>query len=256
MTIPLQQGIVYGPVQSRRLGGSLGVNVLPDQQKICNFNCPYCEYGWTPADPGGASLLDEAWPSPERIAEAVERALENPDVRSVVERITLAGNGEPTLHPCFPEVVDRLRRVRDRHAPGIRLSVLSNASTLSDPAIVTALLRLDERFMKLDAGDDATLRKMNASPVPVARIVDGLARMKGVVLQSMFTRDLEGRIDNTTVDAVERWLTAVARVRPTAVHLYTLDRDPAWARLQPVPRSELEAIGRRVETLNIQAVVF
>lgn len=253
MTIPLQAGIVYGPVKSRRLGASLGINILPDALKVCNFNCPYCQYGWTPADPKGLAVPEESWPLPETIAEAVDAALAR---NGAIDRITLAGNGEPTLHPDFRAVVERLRSVRDRRARHARLAILSNASTISDPDIVAALLRLDERYMKLDGGDQATLRALNGSMVPIAEIVEGLGRLDGVILQSMFTRDAMGKIDNTTPRAIDAWLSAVRRVGPRAVHVYTIDRSPAWKPLQAVPRAELEALAERVRALKISALVF
>lgn len=253
MTIPLQAGIIYGPVQSRRLGVSLGVNILPDARKVCNFNCPYCQYGWTPGGPKGTAASEETWPHPDAIAAALEAAL---DPTVTIDRITLAGNGEPTLHPDFPAVVERLRTVRDRRARHARLAILSNASTIADPAVSAALGRIDERYMKLDAGDQATLRAMNGSNVPVAEIVEGLAGLGGVILQSMFTREPKGRIDNTTPAAIESWLGAVRRVNPVAVHVYTVDRSPAFEPLQAVARGELEAIAERVRALNIDALVF
>jgi wyosine [tRNA(Phe)-imidazoG37] synthetase (radical SAM superfamily) len=248
MPIPLQSSIVYGPVNSRRLGASLGVNVLPAGMKTCNFNCPYCQYGWTPT---GAA--DEDWPTPGRIARAVENALAK---NWRVDRITLAGNGEPTLHPEFGEVVDHLRNVRRRLAPAARLAILSNAATASDPAVAAALGRLDERYMKLDAGDDATLRRLNASTVPIESIVTSLAGLDGIVLQSMFTRDDEGRVDNTTEEAVSAWLDCVRRIKPRAVHVYTIDRDPAWKALRPVPHETLATIVARLRERGVPAVAF
>jgi wyosine [tRNA(Phe)-imidazoG37] synthetase (radical SAM superfamily) len=253
VTIPLQAGIVYGPVKSRRLGASLGINILPDARKICNFNCPYCQYGWTPSDPPGLAIPDESWPHPAAIAAAVDAALEG---GAVVDRITLAGNGEPTMHPHFPDVVERLRTVRDRRARHARLAVLSNASTIADPAIAAALRRVDERYMKLDAGDPATLRALNGTGVPIGEIVEGLARLNDVVLQAMFTRDASGKIDNTTEEAVSAWLAAVRRIRPNAVHIYSIDREPAWMALQKVPTAELHQIAARVKQAGIPAIVF
>jgi wyosine [tRNA(Phe)-imidazoG37] synthetase (radical SAM superfamily) len=253
VTIPLQAGIVYGPVRSRRLGASLGVNILPDARKVCNFNCPYCQYGWTPADARGDDVPEGSWPPPDAIAAAVEASLVQ---AGAVDRITLAGNGEPTLHPAFGEVVDLLVGVRRRRAAAARLAILSNASTLDDPAVRAALLRLDERYMKLDAGDQATLRALNGSLVPIPRIVKGLAALNGVILQSMFTRDEHRKIDNTTPASIENWLDAVRRITPEAVHIYTIDRAPAWKPLRPVPRAELDALAERVRAEGISAVVF
>jgi wyosine [tRNA(Phe)-imidazoG37] synthetase (radical SAM superfamily) len=253
MSIPLQTGLVYGPVKSRRLGVSLGVNLLPDRKKVCTFNCCYCQYGWTPSDPLGTSVLDENWATPDAVADAVDQALAR---TSGIDRITLAGNGEPTLHPDFGDIVERLRLVRNRRARYARLAILSNASTLADTAVAAALLRLDERYMKLDAGDDGMLRKMNGSGIGVEAIVEGLRRVPDVTLQAMFTRDPSGKIDNTTDEAIGSWLTAVERVRPAAVHIYTIDREPAWCALEPVPRRELQAIAGKVARAGIRAVVF
>jgi wyosine [tRNA(Phe)-imidazoG37] synthetase (radical SAM superfamily) len=281
MTIPLQTDIAYGPVASRRLGRSLGVNVLPAGQKVCNFNCAYCQYGWTPpvwldrttapdalrASAGAnadtarkrALLPSEwrcaalPWPSVPNIIEAVGLALARDPA---VDRITLAGNGEPTLHPDFARIVDGLRSVRDRHASEARLALLSNASTVGDPGVGRALARVDECYMKLDAGDEVTLRRINGAQVPLRVIVDALRSFADVTLQSLFTRDAGRRVDNTSTASVSRWLEMVRHIRPQAVHVYSIDRDPAWKQLERVPRDELETIAARVEAEGIAAVVF
>lgn len=246
MTIPLQDAIVYGPIQSRRLGRSLGINILPEGRKVCNFNCAYCQYGWTPRPAAGA------WPGADVIAAAVSTALA---ASPGIDRLTLAGNGEPTLHPAFDDVVARLLETRARFAPAARLAVLSNASTLSDPRVAGALAAVDDRYMKLDAGDMTTFRRMNGSRLDIARIVEGLARLSDVVLQSMFTGD-GGRIDNLKPDALERWVDAVVRIAPREVHVYSLDRPPAHGRLTQVPRATLDQIAARVRAAGFPASVF
>jgi wyosine [tRNA(Phe)-imidazoG37] synthetase (radical SAM superfamily) len=250
-TVALQAGLVYGPVRSRRLGISLGVNVLPDGAKVCTFNCAYCQYGWTHAPKEARALT--GWPEPVRIAEAVETAL---GCTARVDRITLAGNGEPTLHPRFGEIVERLRDVRARVAPKARLAVLSNASTAAEPLVAAALVRLDDCHMKLDAGDAATLKAVNGVAVDPEATVEALSQLGGVTLQALFVRDPEGRVDNTTARALAAWLGAVRRVRPVGVQLYSLDRTPALPRLEVVPRPELAAIAARVEAMGIPARVF
>ncbi len=254
MTIPLQRHIAYGPVASRRLGRSLGVNVLPEGSKVCNFNCPYCQYGWTP--PLVRERLDGnrlPWPPVRAIVDAVDEAL----ARGVeLDRITLAGNGEPTLHPEFVRIVEGLRSARDNRAPRARLAILSNGSTCRDPHVAAALAALDECYMKLDAGDDVMLRRINGAPVPIRTIIEGLRALPDVTLQSLFTRDAAGKIDNTTAGALATWIEAVRAVKPRAVHVYTIDREPAWGRLERVPRAELEAIAARVEREGIPALVF
>lgn len=251
MPIPLQAGVVYGPVRSRRLGRSLGINVLPRGTKTCNFNCCYCQYGWTP--PASRRQGAGAWPSPIALAAAVDAALARDQH---VDRLTLAGNGEPTLYPMLGELVGRLNEVRAIRVPHARLAILSNSSTADDPRVARALRQVDECYMKLDAGDDTTLRAINGSPVPLARIVSALSGLDGIILQSMFVHDPGRRLDNTLPGRLDRWLDAVCRIRPQAVHVYSIDREPAWYQLKGVPTDELRKIARRVESEGIPAIVF
>lgn len=253
--IPLQSTIVYGPVRSRRLGASLGVNVLPPGRKICNFNCAYCQYGWTTERP--ELVRDDEWHAPDIIADAVRLALR--DARtgdSAVDRITLAGNGEPTLHPRFVELVTQLHAVRDAEYPSARLALLSNSGTLLRPGIAGALDRLDEVYLKLDTADPVTFRRLNGTSLDLEDLIAALGRISHVTIQSLFTRDASGRIDNTTPAAVEAWIAALARIRPAAVHIYSLDRGPAWSALQVIAREELEAIAARVRAAGLQAITF
>jgi wyosine [tRNA(Phe)-imidazoG37] synthetase (radical SAM superfamily) len=154
------------------------------------------------------------------------------------------------------ELVDRLQEVRANRAPQARLAILSNSSTAGEPRVAEALVRIDECYMKLDAGDDSTLRAINGSPVSLGRIVDALAGLNGIVLQSMFVRDPGRRMDNTTAARLDRWLEAVVRIRPQAVHIYSIDREPAWYQLKGVPVEELRRIARQVESVGIPALVF
>jgi wyosine [tRNA(Phe)-imidazoG37] synthetase (radical SAM superfamily) len=251
MSIPLQAGVVYGPVRSRRLGRSLGINVLPRGTKTCNFNCCYCQYGWTP--PVSRRSGAGAWPSPVALAAAVDAALAR-DPR--VDRLTLAGNGEPTLYPMLGELVGRLQEVRANRAPHARLAILSNSSTAGDPRVAEALDRLDERYMKLDAGDEPTLHTINGATVSLRRIVDALAALNGIILQAMFVHDPGGRLDNTRPGRIESWVDAITRIRPDAVHIYSIDREPAWSQLKSVPVEELRRIARQVESVGVPALVF
>jgi wyosine [tRNA(Phe)-imidazoG37] synthetase (radical SAM superfamily) len=243
----LHKTLVYGPMQSRRLGRSLGVNLSPGDVKACNFNCAYCQYGWT------ARPSRIAWPEPAAIIGALDAALE---ADPAVDHITLAGNGEPTLHPAFARIVDGLMQVRARRAPRARLAVLSNGSTLHRLDILHSLSTLDERHMKLDAGDATTLLRVNACPVSLGRLISDLRELGGITLQSMFVHDANGAVDNTTPSAIAAWLDAVKQVRPEVVHLYSLDREPALASLRKVTRPELDAIAARVTMLGIKAEVF
>jgi wyosine [tRNA(Phe)-imidazoG37] synthetase (radical SAM superfamily) len=243
----LQAGIVYGPLASRRLGRSLGVNLAPPGRKTCNYNCAYCQYGWT-AFPASA-----AFPRPADVIEAVDRALaESADV----DAITVAGNGEPTLHPAFAPIAEGLFHVRARRAPKAKLALLSNASTLGRLDVVYSLSRFDERCMKFDAGDATTYRLMNAAMLPLGRLIADLRAVGRLTLQSMFVRDAENTIDNTTPRAVGAWLDAIDRIRPERVDIYTLARSPARRSLLAAPRDVLERIAAHVLDLGIPARVF
>lgn len=255
--LPLQEGLVYGPVRSRRLGYSLGVNVLPRHSKLCTFNCSYCQYGWTRRPVMAGLPDDEPWPAPASVAKVVGQRLQRLLAQGErVDRVTLAGNGEPTLHPQFPAVAAALREMRDAAAPALPLAILSNSSTLEQPGIVDALNGLDERYMKLDAGEAALFRRVNAAQVPFERVLEGLRRLDDIVVQSMFVKDRLGRIDNTTDLAIAQWIAALQGVGPRGVHIYTIDRAPAWPYLQPIPPTRLEEIGRRARAAGLVAEVF
>lgn len=256
MALPPLEGIVYGPVRSRRLGRSLGINLLPVGMKVCNLNCAYCQYGWT----RGAARFRGAgkgWPSAQAVAMAVEdRLARAADSNEIVDRITVAGHGEPTLHPEFGEVTARLRDVRDRVAPGIPVAILSNSTTASWDDVRQALGLYDERYMKLDAGDPIAYASLNGSGPPLTTIVDGLRQLPTIIVQSMFVTEASHRVDNATEGAVHAWLQALETVRAVAAHIYTIDRAPALASLQPVPKRRLREIAERVRANGIPAEVF
>lgn len=255
--LPLQEGLVYGPVRSRRLGYSLGLNILPRNFKACTFNCSYCQYGWTRTPVRRGDEVADPWPTPASIARALAQRL--PRLmrgKDALEHLTLAGHGEPTLHPQFADVVAELRAVRDSLAPRLPLVVLSNSATLDLPGVVPALNELDERYMKLDAGDSAILRRVNATTLPVEQIVAGLTRLTSVVIQTMFVRDRLGRIDNASDLAVANWIGALRPLAPKAAHVYSIDRPPAWPYLQAVPRARLDEIVRRAQAAGINAIAF
>jgi wyosine [tRNA(Phe)-imidazoG37] synthetase (radical SAM superfamily) len=243
----LQSGLVYGPLSSRRLGRSLGVNLSPPGRKTCNFNCAYCQYGWTDFPVRGA------FPAPADVIDAVDRALaKNPEIDS----ITVAGNGEPTLHPAFGPIVEGLFAVRARRAPAAKLSLLSNGSQLARLDVAYSLARFDNRCMKLDAGDMTTFRRVNAPGISLGRLLADLRAIGHFTLQSMFVRDEEGVVDNTTPRAVDAWIEAVDRVHPDSVDIYTLARRPARKTLRPAPVAVLEGIALRVALLGISARVI
>ena len=255
--LPLHEGTVYGPVHSRRLGWSLGVNLMPRGVKLCSFNCAYCQYGWTRATASPGRAGGEAWPAPAAVIRSVATALERLSAQRVpLSVVTLAGNGEPTLHPQFAEIVAGLKELRDRRAPSLKLAILSNASTLANPKVVDALHALDERFMKLDAGDPAVFRRINNPGVALEEVVEGLGRLNDYIIQTMFVKDRLGRVDNTSDMAVALWISQLTRLRPRSVHVYTIDRDPAWPYLLPVPAVRLDEIARRARAAGLDVRVF
>ena len=255
MAMSLHEYIVYGPVRSRRLGRSLGINLLPPGMKVCNMKCAYCQYGWTRA--GDRSVQARKWPPPGAIERAVaSRLWRAADTNELIDRVTVAGYGEPTLHPQFETVAERIHAARDRIAPGIPTAILSNSTTAGRAEVKRALALFDERHMKLDAGDPFTAALINGEGASLHDVVDALCDVPGVTVQAMFVRDASGRIDNTTDRAVEEWVSALERIRPHRVHVYTLDRRPARPELRAVPERRLREICEHVRAAGLAADVF
>jgi wyosine [tRNA(Phe)-imidazoG37] synthetase (radical SAM superfamily) len=256
MAMPLQQHIVYGPVRSRRLGRSLGINILPLGLKVCNMNCAYCQYGPT-GGPRPRTPRAKPWPSATQVSAAVAARLRRAAAdNESLDRLTVAGHGEPTLHPEFEEIVQRLVEVRDQIAPDLRLAVFSNSTTAAWPSVRRALGCFDERYMKLDAGDPITYAQVNGPGSSIGAVVDALRDLPRVVVQAMFVTDGKGRVDNTTEGAVNEWLAAIDAIQPSRVHLYSLDRAPAVPGLRPVAVRRLREIAERVRSRDIPADVF
>ena len=242
-----QTGIVYGPVSSRRLGRSLGVNLAPAGRRACTFACAYCD--GSPEDAPGRP----EWPRPVDVLEAVDRALA---ASGEIDSIIVAGNGEPTLHPAFAPIAEVLFHLRARRAPRAKLTLLSNGSTLNRLDVVSSLARFDARCIKFDAGDATTFRLVNRPSLPLGRLVADLRSVGRLTLQSMFVRDTHGVVDNTVPRAIDAWLEAVARIGPAGVDIQTLERRPAQPSLVKVPAAVLEEIAVRVRSLGVPARVF
>lgn len=255
--IPLQRGVVYGPVLSRRLGRSLGLNVLPDEIKACSLDCGYCQYGWTGIRSAKGAAFAGFLPSREQVYRELESALaELHAAGTPPDTLTFSGNGEATLHPDFPGLVEDAGTLRDRYAPRCRTAILSNATTVHLPQVREALRRLDDAYLKLDAGTESMFKTLNrpAAGVRFAVVLEGLKAMgKGCVLQSLF---VQGPVDNSAPDEVAAWLAAVREISPRSVQVYTLDRGPADASLRPVPRARLDSIARAVREAGVEAEVF
>ena len=252
----LYDNIIFGPIRSRRLGLSLGVNLLPIDSKLCSFDCIYCECGWNDEHPGKRrfsaredvrTMLDETLQK--MVAQGTP-----PDV------ITFAGNGEPTLHPYFESIIEDTIALRDKHCPGAKVSVLSNATQIHREDVRRALLRVDNNILKLDSTFDATVQLMNKpqGAYTVARTVELLKAFEGnLIVQTMFLRGeyLGQRVDNTTEEEVSAWLRLVEEIRPKQVMVYSLDRDTPCQTLEKVEKDELRGIAERVEALGIACSV-
>jgi wyosine [tRNA(Phe)-imidazoG37] synthetase (radical SAM superfamily) len=214
--------IVFGPIFSRRLGSSLGVNLLPSKGKLCNFDCIYCECGWNKDGRG-----DSRFPELEDIERALDEKMSKAASEGVsVDSVTFSGNGEPTMHPKFPEVIDVTLRLRDKYFPDAKVSVLSNATLIGRDAVAAALMRVDNPILKIDASSDELVRKIN-KPVgsySLAEIVDNLRKFEGrFILQTMFLRSPE--FDSASPEALEAWMDIVRELKPREVMVYTIDRE-------------------------------
>ena len=252
MLLELKTSVVYGPVASRRLGRSLGINVLPPGQKVCSFNCAYCQYGWT--DPRSLTAgPSSGFPIAAEVRRCLEAALQA--LPSPPAYVTFSGHGEATLHPRFGELVDVVTEVRDRQSPSSRTAILSNSSTVRDPDVRASLGRLDVRIMKLDAGREATFRRFNGplEELTLADIVEGLRLLPDVTIQTLFAAGRDGNADEAKVAA---WLERLAEINPSFVQIYTLARSAPSDHLAPVGRGELLHIRDRVRAAGILAEVF
>ena len=252
----MYDNIIFGPVRSRRLGISLGVNLLPIESKLCSFDCIYCECGWNGDHPGKRrfnaredvyNMLDET------LGRMVKEGTP-PDV------ITFAGNGEPTMHPDFEAIIGDTIALRDKHCPAAKVSVLSNATQLHREDVCRALRRVDNNILKLDSAFDTTVQLMNKpqGAYSVAKVVEQLKSFEGeLIVQTMFLRGeyLGQRVDNTTEEEVSAWLKLIAEIAPKQVMVYSLDRDTPCQTIEKVEKEELREIAARVEALGIAVSV-
>ena len=252
----LYNDIIFGPIRSRRLGLSLGVNLLPVESKLCSFDCIYCECGWNDEHPG-RRRFNSREDVRNMLREVLGRMVGEgtpPDV------ITFAGNGEPTLHPDFVGVIDDTIALRDELCPAARVSVLSYATQIHREDVRRALQRVDNNILKLDSAFDSTVQLVNKpqGAYTVERTVELLKLFEGrLILQTMFLRgEYEGQLlDNTREEEVAAWLRLVEEIAPRQVMVYSLDRDTPCKTLEKVSREDLLAIAARVEAMGIPCSV-
>ncbi|OAV69924.1 hypothetical protein Barb7_02113 [Bacteroidales bacterium Barb7] len=257
MKTSIFDSIVFGPIQSRRLGVSLGINLLPADGKLCSFDCIYCECGLNEE-----RRTKSRMPARSDVKKALEQKLValkeegiTPDV------ITFAGNGEPTLHPDFGGIIDDTTEVRNRLCPAARIAVLSNSTTLHKPEVFAALNKVDDNIMKLDSVSDSRIRQLNA-PVSPSFTFDNLLRQLtafngNVIIQTMFLKgECRGEdVGNTTEEEITGWLEALRQIRPKQVMIYTIDRNTPVEGLLKVSPAEMESIAGRARDLGFRVSV-
>lgn len=248
--------VIFGPIHSRRLGLSLGVNLLPVDAKICSFNCIYCECGFN------TTIKEFPFPTRVQVREILETKLTQMVAdNQIPDVITFAGNGEPTLHPEFDGIIDDTLVLRDRFCPSAKVSVLSNSTRVHKPHVFAALKKVDNNILKLDSGIDKTMKIIDqpvGKHINVAWVVEHLKKFDGqLILQTMFLRgEYQGeKIDNTTPEEVEAWISAVREIHPLQIMMYSLDRDTPVHQLQKVSKEEMEVIADQVRALGFDVSV-
>ncbi|RLD67784.1 MAG: radical SAM protein [Bacteroidetes bacterium] len=241
--------IIFGPVKSRRLGISLGINLLPTDSKLCNFNCIYCECGWTP----GKKELKSDWHPRIIVKQKLDEVLsEMKTENKALDVITYAGNGEPTMHPEFAEIIEDTIDLRDEYFPNARIAVLSNATQIHKPKIVDALKKVEDNILKLDSAFPETVKLLN-NPQGYYRIENVVENMKSFegkfIMQTMFVKgEYEGKtVNNTTDEEFNAWLKLVKETNPQMIMIYTIARDTPSPDLVKVSYEELEQIGNKLE---------
>ncbi len=253
----LFEDIVFGPIKSRRFGSSLGINLLPLKNKVCNFNCIYCECGWTDLKSFDVNYFDS-----NKIISTIEnRFKELSKNKTHIDSITFAGNGEPTMHPKFSIIIDAVIQLRNLYLPGIKITVLSNSTLLGNQSILDSLKKVEAKVMKLDAGTTDMLIKID-KPLSSKKIewyIEKLKELKGeLVIQTIFLKGYnDGEyIDNTSSEELNAWLKALQDIKPKSVMIYTIDRETPAKMLEKIPVEKLNAICEMVNSCGIKAEVY
>ena len=252
MLLPLQKAILYGPIESRRLGRSLGINLMPSGFKLCSFNCVYCHYGWTKKHTLDFRACYEHLPPMDDVVRAVEEAAKS---KIPFDFLTFSGNGEPTLYPNFPELVERVVRIRDRHRPRARIALLSNSSGLLYEEIRGIISRIDMPVFKLDAGSKQKFKEINrpARGIHFAELLDLLASMPDIYIQTVL---VQGTPSNMSKEDISLYFQQLSRIQPREAHIYSIDRPVPNAQISLVPSDRLQQIalqGQKETGVKIKA---
>lgn len=240
--------IIFGPIHSRRLGLSLGVNLLPIDAKICSFNCIYCECGFN------TTMRESPIPTREQVKQALEKKLiEMAGENQLPDVITFAGNGEPTLHPAFGDIIDDTIELRNTYCSTAKVSVLSNSTKIHKSHIFKALNKVDNNILKFDSAIDSTMKIMDCpvgTHINVTWLIENLMKFEGkLIIQTMFLRgEYKGeKFDNTTDEEVDAWIKALKQIRPQQVMMYSLDREAPTSTLEKISLEEMNKIADKAK---------
>ena len=258
MTTFLFDEIIFGPVLSRRLGNSLGINLLPLTKKICNFNCLYCECGLTNYS---FSTKDSSMPTRKAVEKNLRKILiDFSKTGKRIDSITFAGNGEPTLHPSFPQIIDDTIILRDKYYPKAKIAVLSNATLIGKENIHKALQKIEYKILKLDSVFQETIQKINCpkGDFSIDHLISQLRIFNtNLTIQTLFVK---GRykgysFDNSSEKELEAWLQVIKKINPQLVMVYTIARDTPIESIEKISQEKLEAIAHRVRKMGIPATI-
>lgn len=257
MSTILFDKIVFGPVRSRRLGISLGMNLLPTDGKFCSFNCIYCECGLNEERRTHSKL-----PTRNEVKEALIQKLSSMKVEGItLDVITFAGNGEPTMHPEFSGIIDDTIETRNRFFPNTKIAVLSNSTMLHKEEVFQALNKIEDNILKLDSVLDSRIQQINVPNTPsftFDKLLKQLCRFNGnLIIQTMFLRGEIGgnSVTNITEEEITGWLKALKQIQPKQVMIYTIDRETPIKNLQKVTKEELEVIADRARQEGFDVTV-
>ena len=240
----VREETVFGPIHSRRLGNSLGMNLLPVNGKLCNFDCIYCECGWNRDGRNDTRLPDAA-----EVRACLEKKLQEcRDAGTPIDSITFSGDGEPTINPDFPRIIDDTLELRGRYYPDAVVSVLSNATRAHVPSVMEALRKVDNPIMKIDAPTNELIARIDR-PAPgydIARVVEALRKFEGdFILQTMFLRSRD--FDSSSPEVLGGWMDIVRSLRPREVMVYTIDRPTPQEGLLKFSVEEMHALVKPLE---------
>ena len=252
---------IFGPVNSRRLGISLGINLLPGDGKWCSFDCVYCECGLNKDHKPKLPL-----PTLEEVAEKLEHKLwEMKESGEKLDVITFSGNGEPTMHPKFPQVIDIVIALRNKYFPNAKVSVLSNSTQVHREEIRQALLKADNAIMKLDTANKAYINLVDQpnEAYNMDTVIESLEKMNGkAIVQTIL---MKGKIkakngnsvsaDNCRDEYIMPYIETLKKINPRKVMIYTLDREWPTEGLEKADKSTMDAIAEKIRNAGFDTSV-